>query len=265
MRDGHGVRPIAVALRDLMRRFVNYLDQAKFVSSMNRQFVESSSNSVFATAVVTTFFAPTRTLSVCNAGHPPPLIYRSATKRWSFLESTGESRQAGNIPLGIMEMDAYEQFDVDLDVGDLVLVYTDALMEASDGTEQMLGLPGLLELVSAAADPSHRSANARRIACRRCHGHGDPTQWHRREDVDEGSPARALARDQRRWKIPPWEGAGGLPGAQRRQHRRGDVRITQRILASPEGAATRECSTRGRCETNWVRVIRIRRESRALV
>src|SRR5258706_11113929 len=103
---GHGVRPIAVALRDLMRRFVNYLDQAKFVSSMNRQFVESSSNSVFATAVVTTFFAPTPTLSVFNAGHPPPPIYPAATKRWSFLEATGESREAGNIPVGILGMDS---------------------------------------------------------------------------------------------------------------------------------------------------------------
>src|SRR5258708_15970435 len=120
-----------------MRRFLNYLDQTKFVSSMNRQFLESSSNSVFATAIVTTFFAPTRTLSVCNAGHPPPLIYRSAAKCWSLLETSAESHRAGNgpgnIPLGIMEMDDYEQFDVELDVGDLVLAHTASLIEASDG------------------------------------------------------------------------------------------------------------------------------------
>src|SRR5688572_29319626 len=36
--SGHGqaVRHIAVSLRDLMRRYVNYLDQSRFVLSMNR-------------------------------------------------------------------------------------------------------------------------------------------------------------------------------------------------------------------------------------
>src|SRR5215207_5457314 len=36
--SGHGerVRAVAVQLRDLMRRFVNYLDQSKFVLSMNK-------------------------------------------------------------------------------------------------------------------------------------------------------------------------------------------------------------------------------------
>src|SRR5688572_17915010 len=38
--SGHGetVRAIALQLRDLMRRNVNYLDQSRFVVSMNRQF-----------------------------------------------------------------------------------------------------------------------------------------------------------------------------------------------------------------------------------
>src|ERR1700754_1906930 len=40
---GHGekVRDIAVQLRDLMRRYVNFLDQSKFVRTLNGQFVES--------------------------------------------------------------------------------------------------------------------------------------------------------------------------------------------------------------------------------
>src|SRR6187549_518457 len=38
--SGHGekVRAVAVQLRDLMRRFVNYIDQSKFVLSMNSRF-----------------------------------------------------------------------------------------------------------------------------------------------------------------------------------------------------------------------------------
>jgi sigma-B regulation protein RsbU (phosphoserine phosphatase) len=157
---GHGaaVREIAINLRDLMRRFVNYLDQAKFVSQMNARFLEASADSVFATAIVTTFFAPTRTLSVCNAGHPPPLIYRVADRKWSLLECGDDREHTGNIPLGIMEMDHCEQFDVELRVGDLVLVYTDSLIEATDPSREMMGVAGLLRLINEIEVPADRKS-----------------------------------------------------------------------------------------------------------
>jgi len=49
-----------------------------------------------------------------------------------FAPPTGEAHRAGGIPLGIIEFDDCEQFDVALDVGDLVLVYTDSLIEAEE-------------------------------------------------------------------------------------------------------------------------------------
>ena len=55
---GHSVATLASDLRTLMRRFVNRLDQTEFVSLLNKQFSELSRAGVFATAIVTTFFAP---------------------------------------------------------------------------------------------------------------------------------------------------------------------------------------------------------------
>src|SRR5271155_4874904 len=70
--SGHGnsVANTAADLRTLMRRFVNRLDQTEFVSLLNRQFAEMSEGGTYATAVVTTFFAPSSRLTICNAGHP---------------------------------------------------------------------------------------------------------------------------------------------------------------------------------------------------
>lgn len=159
---GHGakVRDIATTLRDLMRRYVNYLDQSKFVTSMNHQFVECSAAGCFATAAVMTFFASTRTLSVCNAGHPPPLVWRNKAREWFPLAPANprtanaetdavdaENRSPGNLPLGITDYDDCAQFDTPLDVGDMVLVYTDSLIEAKDTDGEMLGTTGLLTLV----------------------------------------------------------------------------------------------------------------------
>ena len=146
---GQGVRDVAVSLRDMMRRFINYLDQSRFVLRMNDQFAASAKAGTFATAVVTTFFSPTRTLSVCNAGHPPPLVWQAATGQWSLLDPSHQGERLANLPIGIMGLadDECRQFDVSLEVGDMVLVYTDSLIEARSSHGDMLGTAGLLDIL----------------------------------------------------------------------------------------------------------------------
>src|SRR6195256_2902312 len=81
--SGHGTPVAATAadLRTLIRRFLNRLDQSEFVRLLNQQFIALSQSATFATAVVTTFFAPSRRLTVCNAGHPRPFLYRAAERQ----------------------------------------------------------------------------------------------------------------------------------------------------------------------------------------
>jgi serine phosphatase RsbU (regulator of sigma subunit) len=159
---GHGaaVCDVAGQLRGLMRRYVNYLDQTAFVRSMNDQFVDLSDAGCFATAVVTTYFAPTGYLSVCNAGHPPPLVYRARERRWSFMAAREDPAAAPapeaepkNIPLGVLHLADYDQFEERLDVGDLVLCYTDSLIEARDAAGNLFLAEGLLDVVRR-VDPS---------------------------------------------------------------------------------------------------------------
>ena len=147
---GHGqaVTDIAAELRTLMRRHVNQIDQSRLVQSMNQQFASLFGEGCFATALVTTFFAPTNHLSLCNAGHPPPLLYRAALKQWSFLDQhCAGGIEFADVPLGAMDMVNYDQFDVKLNVDDLVLCYTDSLVEALDQRGESLGLAGLLDIV----------------------------------------------------------------------------------------------------------------------
>ncbi|MGB7157215.1 MAG: PP2C family protein-serine/threonine phosphatase [Tepidisphaeraceae bacterium] len=149
--SGHGadVSQTAIQLRSLMRRHVNQIDQTRFIKTMNEQFVTLARDGCFATAIATTFFAPTNHLSLCNAGHPPPLVYRAAERKWSFLQQDRAARTADNFPLGIVDLSDYAQFEVRLKVGDLVLCYTDCLPEARDGKGELLGQQGLLDVVAA--------------------------------------------------------------------------------------------------------------------
>src|SRR5579863_8039092 len=154
--SGHGnaVASTAANLRTLMRRFVNRLDQTEFVRLLNQQFAALSEGGTFATAVVATFFAPTQRMIVCNAGHPRPLLYQAATQQWTLLgaDAAAEMPSPNNMPLGIIDMTEYEQFDVELESGDCVLSYTDALIESRDADGEMLGEAGLLRILRLLGD-----------------------------------------------------------------------------------------------------------------
>jgi sigma-B regulation protein RsbU (phosphoserine phosphatase) len=158
--SGHGISVASTAanLRTLMRRFVNRLDQTEFVRLLNQQFTGLSEAGTFATAVVATFFAPTQRLIICNAGHPRPLLYQAAKQQWSFLgaEATTEDSSPNNMPLGIIDVTEYEQLDVELETGDCLLAYTDALIESRDANGEMLGEAGLLRILQLLGDVEPR-------------------------------------------------------------------------------------------------------------
>ena len=144
--SGHGAEAAGFshALRELMRKNINTKSQTRLVGELNRQFGEKARLLRFATAVVATYLATQKTLTVCNAGHPRPLWYRAETREWCPLDN--QLVGAKNLPLGIDDETAYGQFTVRLGRGDFVLFYTDALTEATDGAGRMLGEDGLLSL-----------------------------------------------------------------------------------------------------------------------
>ncbi len=139
--SGHGeavVEP-AIMLRTLMRRYVNQIDQRRFVRSMNSAFSALSQSGLFATAVVASYFAPTRTLSITNAGHPPPVLYDAISRTWSFMQlGCVENTAPTDIPLGVLELSEYEEHAQHLHTGDIVLLYTDALSECRNTEGKIL-------------------------------------------------------------------------------------------------------------------------------
>jgi len=148
---GHGTAAAKLGqlLRKLMRKHIRTLDQTVFARALNRGFSHLSRYGHFATAVLATYFAPTNHLVTCNLGHPRPLWYRSATATWDVLDYAASDPTAAirNLPLGIIEGTQYRQFAVQLGERDLVLLFTDALIEARNPEGRMLGEDGLLALV----------------------------------------------------------------------------------------------------------------------
>ena len=148
--SGHGasVAPVAQDLRDLMRQNINFIKQTQLVASLNSQFESISAAGCFATAIVSTYFSPTRTLSVCNAGHPAPLLRDARTGRWSASEAGTDNNSTSNLPIGIVDGIGYRSAKLRLNVNDMVLTYTDSLSEAVDADGKMLGTQGVCDIIN---------------------------------------------------------------------------------------------------------------------
>lgn len=144
--SGHGAEASALSaeLRDIMRRNVNYADQSRVVKSLNEQFEAAATVGRFATAIVGTYFAPTRSLTVCTAGHPPPLVYCAASRLWTPLSADGSSDcDQTNLPFGILGGQDFLSTKLKLLPGDMFLAYTDCLFEAYDSDGKVLGAAGI--------------------------------------------------------------------------------------------------------------------------
>jgi phosphoserine phosphatase RsbU/P len=150
--SGHGASAggRAADVRTLMRRNINTLDQTRFVRALNERMVQWQREGQFATAILTTYFAPTRQLLVCNAGHPPPLWYVASQSRWQWLRSEASERsmRADNPPVGIFGGIEFDQFAVTLGENDRILMFSDPLFEARDREGNRLGSEGLLRMMN---------------------------------------------------------------------------------------------------------------------
>src|SRR5580704_5872094 len=131
--SGHGdvVGDAAVRLRDALRKHVELWDQSMLIRQLNDDFLAGARRTQFATAFLASYYSETGELLFTNAGQMPPLWYRTATRKWSLLDdSTPLSKEIVDLPLGLIAGTSYSQTAVQLEAGDLLLLYTDGISEA---------------------------------------------------------------------------------------------------------------------------------------
>jgi serine phosphatase RsbU (regulator of sigma subunit)/pSer/pThr/pTyr-binding forkhead associated (FHA) protein len=78
----------------------------------------------FITLSLSVLDAPSRMLTLASAGHNPMLIRRAS----GHVEEVG--RDLSGVPLGIMDDSVYEQTEVQLQEGDVVVIYSDGVTDA---------------------------------------------------------------------------------------------------------------------------------------
>ncbi|MDO8683203.1 MAG: SpoIIE family protein phosphatase, partial [Armatimonadota bacterium] len=94
-------------------------------------------------------------LKCANAGHPPAILISDSGQRQVLLYQTG-------MPVGFETGKSYQEKTVRLSVEDMLILYTDGLIEARRGTET-LGIEGLQEMLFSAAEEQDPQALVERI------------------------------------------------------------------------------------------------------
>ncbi len=121
---------------------------AQGITQANRLICSDAADGMFVTLCYTQL-DPTSGKIVCvNAGHNPPLLCRAKQDQLLELERTG-------IALGIDEALKFEQRHVRLERGDLVLLYTDGVTEATDARGELFEEMRLRQIIL-----EHRSRTA---------------------------------------------------------------------------------------------------------
>jgi sigma-B regulation protein RsbU (phosphoserine phosphatase) len=124
-----------------------YKKPSEVISFANPIIASNSKTGMFVTLFYGIIDTETRTLSYVNAGHNPPIVLRKATGEIEELELTG-------VAVGALEDAPYEQQEITLFPGDVIVLYTDGITEAVNDKEEMFDVPRLHEVIRKNGDSS---------------------------------------------------------------------------------------------------------------
>lgn len=119
-----------------------HLDLSTLIGDVNRLVHESSPDHFFASLFYAEYEPSTRILRYVNAGHNPPVVVRPRGESCELhhLRST-------EIPVGISPNSEFPAITFQLEVGDVLVAYTDGITEAENGKGEMWGMQKLENLL----------------------------------------------------------------------------------------------------------------------
>ena len=114
---------------------------AEVVSRLNRQLYASTPREKYVTLFYGVYDSATRKLAYTNAGHLPPVLFRR--DRIQRLEG-------GGTVVGLFPTVRYEQTEIEIEPGDMLLAFTDGMTEPENNFGQEFGEERLLDVAQRA-------------------------------------------------------------------------------------------------------------------
>jgi phosphoserine phosphatase RsbU/P len=113
---------------------------AVMMERANQVILANQRSSMFTTAFVAYLDWQTGELQYASAGHNPPILYRTATKRCHYLK-------AGGVALGVFKDVMFEEKRLIMEPGDILVLYTDGITEIINPREEEFGEDRLEQII----------------------------------------------------------------------------------------------------------------------
>ena len=120
----------------------------RFMTELNHSLHRLTASDRYATLFFALVDVSNKTLHYVNAGHNLPLLFRNGTSPAHGL-ATIESLACGGFPIGIFAQSQYQSEHVLLHDGDVLVAYTDGVVEAPNLQQQEFGEERLCDIVRA--------------------------------------------------------------------------------------------------------------------
>ena len=124
-----------------------HLDVSIMMSEVNRLVHESSPGHFFASLFYGEYQPATRVLRYVNAGHNPPMVLRWRDGRCEVIPLETEGT-----PVGALEHAEYTSATIRLEIGDVLIAYTDGVTEAENPQSEFWGQQRLEKLLRSCHD-----------------------------------------------------------------------------------------------------------------
>jgi serine phosphatase RsbU (regulator of sigma subunit) len=116
---------------------------APFANEINKSLFELTAANRYATFFFALVDVSNRSLRSVNAGHNPPILFRSGPRG----ECTRTKLEAGGPPIGIFAGSRYRSEEMALQHGDVLVAYTDGVTEALNPQQEEFGEERLEQIV----------------------------------------------------------------------------------------------------------------------
>jgi sigma-B regulation protein RsbU (phosphoserine phosphatase) len=143
---GHGVSASLhmASIQALLRTLVPVnKSPAEVMSQVHKLFIHNIRFETFVTFFIGAFDSSTKTLTFSNAGHLPPLVLRNNKSKKESVEMLRPTGAA----IGLVEEAKFGEKTIDLQEGDLLVLYTDGVTETMNTENQEFGRKRLEALI----------------------------------------------------------------------------------------------------------------------
>ncbi len=138
--SGKGVSAALLMARltsDMRYYAISERSPSRVLAQTNDFLSNSAQDNMFATVLYMVLDPRQQTMTLCNAGHIPPLLHRASGKSVVALED------ATNLALGVLPDPTFDEVTVELKGGDSVLLSTDGVVEAKSSRGEEYGFKRL--------------------------------------------------------------------------------------------------------------------------